>query len=50
MENLSIIKCSKCSFEKEKIMPTDSCQFFYQCPHGSIKCPPKQKNIPTAKL
>lgn len=27
----SIIKCPQCGFEKEEIMPMDSCQFFYEC-------------------
>jgi uncharacterized Zn finger protein len=27
----SIIKCPGCGFEKKEIMPTDSCQFFYEC-------------------
>lgn len=25
------IKCPECGFEKNEIMPTDSCQFFYEC-------------------
>lgn len=27
----STIKCPKCLHEKEEVMPTDSCQFFYEC-------------------
>ena len=27
----SIITCSECGFQKEKTIPTDSCQFFYEC-------------------
>jgi len=27
----SIITCPDCGFEKEETMPTDSCQFFYEC-------------------
>jgi len=27
----SIIKCPKCGHEREETMPTDACQFFYEC-------------------
>lgn len=27
----SVITCPKCGFKKEETMPTDSCQFFYEC-------------------
>lgn len=27
----STLKCPKCGFEKDEQMPTDCCQFFYQC-------------------
>ncbi|MBC35150.1 MAG: hypothetical protein CL663_03785 [Bacteroidetes bacterium] len=27
----SNIKCPECSFEKEELMPTNACQFFYKC-------------------
>ncbi|MGL1885178.1 MAG: hypothetical protein OCD76_01590 [Reichenbachiella sp.] len=27
----SIITCPKCGHQKEEIMPTDACQFFYEC-------------------
>ncbi len=27
----SIITCPKCGFQKEEEMPTDACQFFYEC-------------------
>lgn len=39
MKTTSIIKCPECGFEKEEIMPTDSCQFFYDCTgcHKRIK-------------
>ena len=33
MKYQSVIKCPECSFEKEETMPTDSCQFFYECSH-----------------
>ncbi len=28
---VSIITCPKCGHKKEEVMPTDSCQFFYEC-------------------
>jgi rubredoxin len=38
----SIITCPKCGFSKEEIMPTDSCQFFYECSNcGRILKPKK---------
>ncbi|MDP3024315.1 MAG: GDCCVxC domain-containing (seleno)protein [candidate division Zixibacteria bacterium] len=27
----STIICPQCGFKKEETMPTDSCQFFYEC-------------------
>lgn len=27
----SIITCPNCGFQKEEKMPTDACQYFYQC-------------------
>lgn len=27
----SMITCPKCGFDKEEIMPTDACLFFYEC-------------------
>lgn len=27
----SRITCPHCGFEKVEVMPTDSCQFFYEC-------------------
>jgi len=31
MKTTSKIKCPECGFEKEETMPTDSCQFLYEC-------------------
>lgn len=28
---VSTITCPQCGFEKEEIMPTDACLFFYEC-------------------
>ncbi len=27
----SIITCPLCGFKKQEMMPTDACQFFYEC-------------------
>lgn len=27
----SIITCPKCGHSKEEVMPTDACQYFYEC-------------------
>lgn len=27
----SVITCPQCGFEKLELMPTDACQFYYQC-------------------
>ncbi|WP_111593228.1 GDCCVxC domain-containing (seleno)protein [Chitinophaga dinghuensis] len=31
MELKSIITCPNCQYQKEEIMPTDACQYFYEC-------------------
>jgi len=28
---ISVLTCPKCGTEHTEIMPTDACQFFYQC-------------------
>ncbi len=38
----SIITCPECGFSKEEIMPTDTCQFFYECTNCSTMIKPKQ--------
>ncbi|MEO5599635.1 MAG: GDCCVxC domain-containing (seleno)protein [Cyclobacteriaceae bacterium] len=30
----SVITCPHCGYEKEETMPTDACQYFYEC----VKC------------
>lgn len=30
----SVITCPNCGYQKEEEMPTDTCQFFYEC----VKC------------
>ena len=31
IELKSIITCPKCGYKKEEEMPTNACQFFYEC-------------------
>jgi hypothetical protein len=31
IELLSTITCPSCAFSKAETMPTDACQFFYEC-------------------
>lgn len=38
----SIITCPECGFQKEETMPTDSCQFFYECTDCQTVLKPKQ--------
>ena len=37
----SVLRCPQCGFEKEETMPTDACQFFYQCTHCGVRLRPK---------
>lgn len=32
----SIITCPECGFQKEENMPTDACQYFYECTNCKI--------------
>ena len=41
IELTSIIRCPQCGFEKEETMPTDACQFFYQCAHCGARLRPR---------
>lgn len=38
----STLTCPHCGFQKEEIMPTDSCLFFYECPNCKVMLKPKQ--------
>lgn len=38
----SVISCPVCSFQKEETMPTDACQYFYEC--GNCKSILKPKS------
>lgn len=37
----SILTCPECGYKKEEIMPTDSCQFFYECTYCKKILKPK---------
>lgn len=37
----SEINCPKCGYKKEEIMPTDACQWFYECENCHIILKPK---------
>ena len=37
----SILKCPACGFEKAEQMPTDACQFYYECSHCKALLRPK---------
>jgi len=38
----STITCSNCGFQKEEEMPTDACQFFYECEDCKTVLKPKE--------
>jgi len=38
----SIITCPKCGHKENEIMPTDACQFFYECKECGGLLRPKQ--------
>ena len=38
----SVITCPKCGFEKEEVMPTDACQYFYSCKNCDELLKPKK--------
>ncbi len=38
----SLLTCPKCGFKKEKTMPTNSCQFFYNCTNCGARLKPKE--------
>jgi hypothetical protein len=37
-----VITCPHCSFRQEEEMPTNACQYFYQCTHCSTVLRPKE--------
>lgn len=42
IELQSTITCPKCGFSKEETMPTESCQFFYECESCKTVLKPKK--------
>jgi hypothetical protein len=42
IEIFSTIRCPKCGYEEKEQMPTDSCQFFYECDGCEEILKPKQ--------
>ena len=42
MEEHSTITCPKCGASKKEEMPTDSCQYFYECTGYGEALKPKQ--------
>ncbi len=38
----SVITCPECGHKKEEEMPTEACQFFYQCAHCKVLLKPKE--------
>jgi len=38
----STLKCPHCGFEKEEIMPTDACQWFYTCTSCGVMLRPNE--------
>ena len=42
VELKSIITCPKCGYKKEELMPTDACQYFYECEKCKTVIKPKQ--------
>jgi len=37
----SVITCPHCGFSKRETMPTDACQFYYECSHCKTLLRPK---------
>ncbi|WP_425481818.1 GDCCVxC domain-containing (seleno)protein [Marinobacter changyiensis] len=40
----STIKCPNCGHQKTETMPTDSCQYFYECESCRSLLKPKQRD------
>lgn len=38
----SVLTCPHCKISKEEIMPTDACQFFYECSNCGAVIKPKE--------
>ncbi len=37
----SVLTCPACGSESLETMPTDACQFFFECPHCGVTLRPK---------
>jgi len=37
----SVLTCPECGHAKEETMPTDACQWFYECEHCKVVLRPK---------
>jgi len=37
----SVVTCPQCGHQQQETMPTDACQFFYECPHCKALLRPK---------
>lgn len=37
----SVLRCPACGYQSELTMPTDACQFFFECPACSAMLAPK---------
>jgi len=42
IELKSVITCPNCGHQKEETMPTDACQFFYECESCKTLLKPKE--------
>ncbi len=38
---VSVIRCPACAAEREEVMPTDACRFFYECAACGLLLRPK---------
>ena len=38
----SVLTCPKCDYQSTEIMPTDACQWFYECKNCGVIIKPKQ--------
>lgn len=37
----SVLTCPECGFAKQETMPTDACQYFYECENCKVTLKPK---------
>ena len=36
---ISVLTCPFCGFARSELMPTDACQFYYECTHCGVLAP-----------